>query len=365
MSLSLDSEEIRALSHASTTLLTPFSHATAEAWQRAACDAVQRAVGADAAALAITERGKTSFGGEPETVTALEQILPLPQWVKKGIRVSPHHCQFTVVNWTELYDESIVRSSAFYNDVVRPIRLLAPITMMEEVIRGQLPVALMVYFRDERQAAAQTHLRKEKLRLLFPAFSAGVKACVSLARSGQAAVALAEVAIEGIVVYDMNGRLVYENAATTKLLVPDGHRDRVRREMTAMAANLVARLAERPFAPLEHRFSTTIETCSCSYNVSAVLIEDGWGWGCAGPTVVLMMAAIHPLAMQSGELKARYRLSNREIETSQLIRRGYSSKQIASLLGISVHTARRHAESVIAKLGVHSRGEVGAKLGGY
>jgi len=41
---------------------------------------------------------------------------------------------------------------------------------------------------------------------------------------------------------------------------------------------------------------------------------------------------------------------------------GHSNAQVARLLGISLHTARRHAEHVLMKLDVHSRAAVGGKL---
>ena len=55
-------------------------------------------------------------------------------------------------------------------------------------------------------------------------------------------------------------------------------------------------------------------------------------------------------------------LSRREREVSELLARGYSNKEIVATLGISPHTARRHTERVMAKLKVHSRGQIAAML---
>jgi len=41
---------------------------------------------------------------------------------------------------------------------------------------------------------------------------------------------------------------------------------------------------------------------------------------------------------------------------------GRSNEEVARLLGVSIHTARRHVEHVLMKLGVHSRAAVGARL---
>ena len=51
-------------------------------------------------------------------------------------------------------------------------------------------------------------------------------------------------------------------------------------------------------------------------------------------------------------------LTPRETEVATLLRRGFTNKQIAAELVISTATARVHVENIMAKLGVHSRGQV-------
>jgi DNA-binding NarL/FixJ family response regulator len=57
-------------------------------------------------------------------------------------------------------------------------------------------------------------------------------------------------------------------------------------------------------------------------------------------------------------------LTRREIEVAQLLRAGQSTSQIASELGISINTARRHVERILLKLDVHNRTAAAAKLSG-
>jgi DNA-binding CsgD family transcriptional regulator len=52
------------------------------------------------------------------------------------------------------------------------------------------------------------------------------------------------------------------------------------------------------------------------------------------------------------------RLSPREREVATLIGRGYSNRQVADDLGISIATVERHAANIFTKLGVHSRSQV-------
>jgi DNA-binding NarL/FixJ family response regulator len=51
-------------------------------------------------------------------------------------------------------------------------------------------------------------------------------------------------------------------------------------------------------------------------------------------------------------------LTSREHEIIQLLAEGKSNKEIASVLGISIHTAETHRSNIMHKLGVHSMSEL-------
>jgi DNA-binding CsgD family transcriptional regulator len=78
------------------------------------------------------------------------------------------------------------------------------------------------------------------------------------------------------------------------------------------------------------------------------------------------------LASQNGRLPApvpvalslniEHGMTPREIEVAMLLTEGCSNRTIAHRLGISQHTARHHTQRVLAKLGVHSRAQAGARL---
>ena len=62
------------------------------------------------------------------------------------------------------------------------------------------------------------------------------------------------------------------------------------------------------------------------------------------------------------ELVARYALTGRQVAVVRLLADGLSNPEIAEQLGISRFTARNHAEQVLVKLGVATRGRVAAAL---
>lgn len=67
---------------------------------------------------------------------------------------------------------------------------------------------------------------------------------------------------------------------------------------------------------------------------------------------------------RSAYLQKRYSLTGREVEVAMLLAQGRSNSAVADALHISTHTARHHTQRVLAKLGVHSRAEAGAKIRG-
>lgn len=59
-----------------------------------------------------------------------------------------------------------------------------------------------------------------------------------------------------------------------------------------------------------------------------------------------------------GEIQQRHDLTARQAEVALLLARRMSSKEIARELGIRPNTARRHAQAVLRRLGLHSRNDV-------
>lgn len=58
----------------------------------------------------------------------------------------------------------------------------------------------------------------------------------------------------------------------------------------------------------------------------------------------------------------QYGLTPREMQVAMLLAEGRSNFEVASVLQVSPHTARHHTQHVLAKLGVHSRAQAGAKI---
>jgi DNA-binding CsgD family transcriptional regulator len=60
--------------------------------------------------------------------------------------------------------------------------------------------------------------------------------------------------------------------------------------------------------------------------------------------------------------KERYHLSRREIQIAELVLRGYRNSLIATTLGITPATTKKHLSRIFEKVGVDSRAQLASKL---
>ena len=74
--------------------------------------------------------------------------------------------------------------------------------------------------------------------------------------------------------------------------------------------------------------------------------------------VVVVLERREPPAVPPAEVARRFHLTRRETEVAMLLAERRTNSEISTALGISRHTVKRHAEQVLAKLGVRSRSRV-------
>jgi DNA-binding CsgD family transcriptional regulator len=362
MTLNLSSADIAALEHANTVLLSPFAYGDGETWRRAACHSVEVCLGGDGSSFALPIAGEPMIAASPEIERALEAVHHPPDWIWHGLTVRRRTLGLTVTDWDELFDATVVRRTPFYNEVVRPQGLMAPLVMVAETGQSPMPAALSVYFTNERLATSHAQRRKDLLRLVFPAFIGGIKAYLGLHRNCAALSALAESAAIGVLIFDKRMRLLRENDFFQQMMSGEPERDRVRAEVIR-AVNAAA-TATNPanFVSSPRRANAEVRTAAGRYHIVATFLD-----GERAPdsmTVVALVDKMEGKSFDARELAARFSLTRREIETAMLLRRGLSSRQIAAELGISVNTARRHIESVLLKLDLHTRAAVAGRLSG-
>ncbi len=265
----------------------------------------------------------------------------------------------------DAYRQAIrARHSALVLRTEQPDALL----MAAEVERGSRRLAGLVCGRDPGRAPFRDSA-VALMRLLYPAFRAGVAACAEVARREAGWQVALEGLTEGAALVDGAGRTLQRNHALLRLLATEPEAATIQVAADALAATLVQALAggatgrgSRAFGGRPPRASGEVRTGEGCYRLFGTVLEPG---ARPGPGTRLLLV-VEPCAQRLPDpisLRRRFGLSRREAEVALLLAQGGRNTQVAARLGISPHTARHHTEMVLAKLGIRSRAEVAAALG--
>ena len=78
--------------------------------------------------------------------------------------------------------------------------------------------------------------------------------------------------------------------------------------------------------------------------------------------VVVVVERAESAVPDQGALRRAFGLTTREAQVACLLAERRSNREIGEMLGVTVHTVRRHTERVLAKLEVRSRRDVASRL---
>src|SRR5690242_6473170 len=168
---------------------------------------------------------------------------------------------------------------------------------------------------------------------------------------------------EGLAVFDLAAQPIHQNGAFTRLLEEEPERERVLAAMRSVVHALAVYSGPGGGARSSHARQPAwreLHTDSGHYWLRASMLGESLLG--SSPEVVVAVERMSSEPLSDSALQQQYRLTRREIEVARLLSQGRANDEIAQDLGISTHTARRHTESVLSKLGVHTRAAAGAKL---
>ena len=190
------------------------------------------------------------------------------------------------------------------------------------------------------------------LRLLLPSFDAGVQA---LARGASHTRLLADVldaSRQALLLLDAEGRPLHATPLLEEWLAGEDEPTRIHRVMDTTAAMLTARLRDDDRAGPPTSIDRELATSRRRYLLHGCRVgTDAEGRALS----VLLRVEPHAEPPVVEELRMRFRLTPREADVARLAAERYTAREIAGMLHITGHTARRHLEHVYAKTGVHSR----------
>jgi DNA-binding CsgD family transcriptional regulator len=363
MSLELSSSEIRGLEVALKTLASPFHFSGVSEWRAASRHAVATLVKADKSGSLYP------FGDD-----ALVQVAPEDTWAAEAY-AAHYHAQDTgwlqrrrelgleVAHWSQVYDMRTLSRTEIYNDWSKPAGFLDAISLTVDFPESPMPAGMLFY--HSREGGPEFGERGlTLLRMLHPAFKAGVSACRQLARVRNALSLMVDQAGGAMFIIDREGRVLHENNAMGRLLTSEPEAVRVRGEASRLGRSLAARLAPRkasapPAVP--NVFTRELRTSLGCYSLRAIFLPEGLFD--RSETIGVTIEGLRSSRVHD-DGRERYGLTRREAEVARLLARGLSNRALAAELGISAHTAMRHTERVLEKLHVHSRAAVAAELYG-
>ncbi len=327
MALRLTRKLRARLAHASEALLSAGDHPSPAAWRDHVRSALGELIGADFVGVRL-----------PAQLVAPSARDEAPPALERAYRQALYHVAGTP-----------------YLDLVPPDGAIMITTVLAA---PPLPAGLIC----RRERGRLGHAALETLRLIGPAFRAGVATCMRVSQRRPLLCAALDGLAEGAALVDADGRILHRNHALVELMNADPEADRLLRAADGILTRLRRRHApgETPgYDPAPPGAAAHVETAAGHYRLFGTLLEPDAGGGSA------ILLVVEPRAQRlpgAATLRRRYGLSRREAEVAILLAQGRRNTHVASTLGISPPTARHHTEMVMAKLGSRSRAEVGAVL---
>jgi DNA-binding CsgD family transcriptional regulator len=357
----LSGQDIARLEHALRVLATiPESP---DAWAAGACVVVRDLVGGDYS-LYTRQLGKSmttlSLDTSPAVRLAVEAMIPV---MTKAAPPDPDVARLIQLERAGVFDAYTAASldalldggfstSPFVRTVMAPagMRDLAGLTVLRRDGGGVARIA--VGFRRPGGAGGERALTL--LRLVRPVFEAGAALADRFARSADTLLVGFDLAGEGALLLRRDGKRLHQNAAMTRLLAEEPERAVV--EASALRGGAVALGVAHRRGAVEpghlEAFAATVCTRRARYTIRSGVMPSG---GLLPDGCVLVVVRRGSLAPDTAEVARRLRLPRRVAEVAVLLAQRATNGEVAAALGISPHTARRHTERVLARLGVPSR----------
>jgi DNA-binding CsgD family transcriptional regulator len=349
--LELTASEIEKITQAIQLLISPLDYSSVDEWRLAVNRQLKEILRADSVGFLLpVDDALPLFSEEHDPVElARYQDYPPPPLVD-GTPLWARLAEARVGSLAEIYganyhlylDSTYYQEYAGANGAHDTLTAAAPLGGTDAH-----SMAILHFWHASPTGPLFTERDSAIVKLIYPAFRAGAETQMrwgtyrnelfrALDRLGQA-----------VLVFDRNGRQVHQTGAVVTLLERDPHRDVIFNEVRAIvnARGLSA--------------CVQVQTALARYELRASSYAED---SSAGPMMLVAVDRKSAVLLSEQEMRALYGLTRAEVRVAHLIGRALSNADVAQTLSISPHTARRHTERVLMKLGVRSRAEVAAKL---
>lgn len=362
MGLYLSTRDVVELQKAIRVLSSPLDYEDVDDWRREVNDALRALTGAEKALFklpaAVHEGARIGFSDEHDECAFpdyqayyAEKDLGLQRVLERRMEIFSRD---------ELFPEDRDRllESECYNDFLLPHGVGDSLGMFEVPVDSS--AAAVWVHHSESQGANFSRRGTALMHLLAPAFRTGVAIRTRFARLRHSLASMLDQMEHGLALFDLEGRRLHYNRRLREMLAAM-QCDRLERRIRRAARRAGRILVSDTSLDRELRGTRYDEPISeAEHEVRATHVDEALG--IPGGGIVVSVDPAEPRLPSVEELRERFRLTAREAEVAMHIAARKTNGEIATELIISPHTARRHTERVLAKLGVRSRFEVAERL---
>lgn len=355
--LSLSSSELDRLTEVVTALHAPFDYPDVDAWRHAVNHHLQLLLDAHKVVFMLPGAGHAPVYCQrldPEGVQAYVDYYHQFD-VAGGLALRR---ALPVASLLELHGRDEFYASEYYNDFMNvwgcnhSVGLVTP-------MEGEPGYAYIGVLRDAYEDAPFDARSRALLRFLLPAFRAGVRTHLRLCADRALLGAVLDSSGKRLLLCDVQGRPLQASAALERTLASDPERPAIERNMHRLARAAAELRGNGAVRGLGESGERVVATVRGRYRLSASLAGE------SGPAPAGVLVLLKPLfreLLTDDELRGRFQLTEREVRIAREIADGRRNDDLARRLGISPHTARRHTEHVLDKLGVASRAQVAERI---
>ncbi|NBC16557.1 MAG: hypothetical protein GVY18_04475 [Bacteroidetes bacterium] len=252
-----------------------------------------------------------------------------------------------------------IMSSMYMQDFVPTIRgyssICASVLIDEDQAPGADSVAQIVVHYDTAQDASDEAKNASLMRLLYPAFAAGLRTFTTMHQHRHELDRTIDALRLATLLCDADGRPLHRTPALNRLLKLDPERSTVREEILDLARRFTRDTAGNVHETLKTASGTVVQTAQNTYHLHATAAPAAFGID--GSVLIALRAAHRPPATMRA-LERQFDLTPQQARVALLLAQRNTNREIAEALYISPHTARHHTEQVLRKLGISSRREV-------
>jgi DNA-binding CsgD family transcriptional regulator len=362
--VTLSSADVSRLTTVCSTAVAPFSFPSLTAWRVAVREQLVALLGADRSLSQLHLEGEPPLESPREVAPAMEDYVAYYHQFDTGLAQRRRDLGLEVVPVRKIYDLQKLTRTEIWNEWSSPHHLFDALAITVDVPGVPAPAGFWFY-HEYAQSPTFGHRGEVLLQLALPAVKAGLQSVHQLDAHQRELMAAMERLQQPALLVDRTGNLLYRNAPCGQLLHEESERQRVEAEIRRLAVRVAAVVERRALQKSDTQ--TMDDAPSCDIRTSRGLYRMTATWlrpGLIAPrgTVLVMLARRAGGAPDPRPFAARYRLTVREMEVLQLLRRGTSVPEVAGHLGVSRHTARHHVEALRTKLGVRRISQIVAML---